>query len=240
MSEPPWRFNPNPRLQALEFPGGLRCLVVDDVLADPRALRDYAAAHRERFRPAQLNAFPGLEWPAEEALETALTEFFRQHVRAHLPVRRLLRMNARFGLVSLAPQALTPPQWIPHRDGGWAEPAQAIAASVLYLFEDEALGGTAFFTPKQPAAAQGWLQHAAALLEPATFARESGLGPGYPAGSNWFECVGVVPPRFNRMLFYDGRQLHSGDITAPDRLSADPRGGRLTLNGFFTCSRDAT
>ena len=240
MSDSPWRFNPQPRVQALDFAGGLRCLVVDDALADPAALREFAAANRERFKPAQLNAFPGLEWPAEPGLETALTEFFRQHVRPLMPVRRLLRMNARFGLVSLAPHALSPPQWIPHRDGGWVEPKQAIAASVLYLFEDEALGGTSFYVPKQPAASVGWLQHAAALLEPKAFARESGLERGYPAESKWFQRVGVVPPRFNRMLFYDGRQLHSGDIAAPERLSTDPRDGRLTLNGFFTCSRDAT
>jgi hypothetical protein len=37
------------------------------------------------------------------------------------------------------------------------------------------------------------------------------------------------------MLFYNGDLFHCGDITAPARLSADPRTGRLTLNGFFTC-----
>jgi uncharacterized protein DUF6445 len=36
-------------------------------------------------------------------------------------------------------------------------------------------------------------------------------------------------------LFYNGGLFHSGDITAPARLSADPRTGRLTVNGFFSC-----
>jgi hypothetical protein len=240
MSDPPWRFNPRPRVQALDFAGGLRCLVVDDALVDPVALRDHAVAHRDRFRPAQANAYPGLEWPAEAALEAALAEFFRQHVRPLLPVRRLLRMNARFGLVARRPDELQPPQWIPHRDGGWIEPVQAIAASVLYLFEDEALGGTGFYAPRRPLEVLARLQHAAATLDADAIARETGLGRGYPADSPWFERAAVVPPRFNRMLFYDGRQFHSGDIVHPERLSADPRDGRLTLNGFFTCSRDAT
>ena len=55
----------------------MRCLVVDDALADPQALRDYASVNRGRFRPAQANAFPGLEWPAETALEAVLADFFR-------------------------------------------------------------------------------------------------------------------------------------------------------------------
>ncbi len=39
-------------------------------------------------------------------------------------------------------------------------------------------------------------------------------------------------------LFRDPELGGSGDIAAPDRLSADPRSGRLTLNGFFTCRRN--
>jgi hypothetical protein len=35
------------------------------------------------------------------------------------------------------------------------------------------------------------------------------------------------------MIFYDGGILHSGDRLAPEKLSADPRIGRLTLSGFF-------
>jgi hypothetical protein len=40
------------------------------------------------------------------------------------------------------------------------------------------------------------------------------------------------------LIFYDGGLLHSGDITAPGKLSKDPVAGRLTLNGFFTCRRN--
>jgi hypothetical protein len=41
------------------------------------------------------------------------------------------------------------------------------------------------------------------------------------------------------MIYYDGGLFHSGDIGEPSQLSADPRVGRLTLNGFFTCRRNA-
>ena len=56
---------------------------------------------------------------------------------------------------------------------------------------------------------------------------------------DWFEKVGTVPPRWNRVIFYDGSLFHCSDIPEPGRLSPDPRQGRLTLNGFFTCRRRA-
>ena len=54
----------------------------------------------------------------------------------------------------------------------------------------------------------------------------------------YFNQIGKIAPKWNRMIFYDGSILHSGDILAPEKLSADPRIGRLTLNGFFTSRRN--
>lgn len=59
-------------------------------------------------------------------------------------------------------------------------------------------------------------------------------------GSNrWFNQTASVPARWNRMIFYDGAVLHSGDIGAPEKLDGDPGRGRLTLNGFFVSRRHA-
>jgi hypothetical protein len=49
----------------------------------------------------------------------------------------------------------------------------------------------------------------------------------------------VKQAAWNRMIFYDGGLFHSADISQPSLNSADPRTGRLTLNGFFTCRRNA-
>jgi Family of unknown function (DUF6445) len=79
---------------------------------------------------------------------------------------------------------------------------------------------------------------ASAKLTPAEFSQRSGIPMGYMTGSNgWFERIGAVPARFNRLILYSGDIFHTGDITAPERLSGDPRTGRLTLNGFFVCKR---
>jgi hypothetical protein len=46
-----------------------------------------------------------------------------------------------------------------------------------------------------------------------------------------------VPARFNRLIFYLGTLFHTGEIAHPELLVRDPRCGRLSLNGFFTCRR---
>ncbi|MFZ2989444.1 DUF6445 family protein, partial [Ideonella sp.] len=67
-----------------------------------------------------------------------------------------------------------------------------------------------------------------------------GVAPGYMAGSNdWFEQVAHVPAAWNRFIFYDGSLFHSAEVGDATKLSEDPTQGRLTLNGFMTCTRPA-
>ena len=71
------------------------------------------------------------------------------------------------------------------------------------------------------------------------FRERRGVQAGYMTASNaWFEKIAAVPARFNRLIFYSGMTFHAADIAHPERLSAAPRSGRLTLNGFFTCRRN--
>ena len=53
-------FNPQPAIQLIPIPGHLPCVVIDDFLLEPEAMRDYAAGNRERFTLAPANTFPGL------------------------------------------------------------------------------------------------------------------------------------------------------------------------------------
>ena len=78
----------------------------------------------------------------------------------------------------------------------------------------------------------------AAALDPPVFRTKYGLPGGYMTASNaWFEKVLTVPARFNRLIVYEGTLFHSGEIAHPELLDADPRRGRLSLNGFFICTR---
>lgn len=234
-------FHPGARARPLDIAPGQRAWVIDDALAAPEKWVDIAAQHRERFALSPHNAFPGPELRLPDAVAARLGEFFATHVRRHLGARRIERCHARLSLATLAPEQLAPRQWIPHRDRLDPEPGKLTAACVLYLFGDEALGGTAFFSPRRDMPATRLLVHESGTLSREAFAAKYGIAPGYLTASNaWFEKTAVVAPRFNRLVFYDGGAVfHTSDIAAPHRLTDDPRTGRLTLNGFFVCRASA-
>lgn len=241
-------FNPNAKVQAVPIAGGRSCIVVDDALAQPEAWVRFAVAERPNFRNAPANAFPGVERLLPDEFDARLADVFRQHARSALGARRIAGLYSRMSMVTLPPQALQPAQWFCHRDDQATPAGHMIAACVLYLFHDEALGGTSFWVPRQDARATQALVLDTCRLSAGEFLRRHAtwLGwpadraPGYVLDSNAaFERVLVVPPRFNRLIFYDGGHYHSGHIAAPERLGDDPTTGRLTINGFITCTRQA-
>jgi hypothetical protein len=231
-------FNPSPQISALHLFDDHYAYIVDDALAQPERWVALAAEQIDRFEPAAHNAFPGPELRLPDAVSARLDEFFLLHIRRRLHARRTLRMYSRLSMVTLPPEALEPRQWIPHRDRFDVPADQCVAASVLYLFADEALGGTSFFRPLRSPHEIDLLVHESGVLAREQFARKYGIGGGYMTATNgWFEKVCTVPPRWNRIVFYEGSLFHCSDIPRPESLSADPRAGRLTLNGFFTCRR---
>lgn len=232
------RFNPFPRIESVEI-GPQQCAyVVDDALLNPDQLVDLAALYPERLSRPEGSAGAGVEWwmPAEFA--GRLDDFFRLHVRRLLGGRRMLSMSCRLSMLNTAPHELPPPAWWCHRDNDGGQPEQRMAASVLYLFRDSALGGTSFYRPTRSPQETEQLLCDVAAMDGGSFTQRWGIEPGRVLGSSdHFECAGRVPARWNRMVFYDGSALQRSDITEPERLGADPRKGRLTLDGFFSCVR---
>lgn len=234
-------FNPRPRIESVEIAPGQQAHVIDDVLLNPEALVDLAVQHRAQFQRPAGYAYPGVEWWMPPDFAGRLDDFFRIHIRRLLGGRRTLAMSCRLSMVDFAPHELAPRQWSCHRDVNDVHPGQCAAASVLYLFHEPALGGTSFYRPKRPPAEIDRLVRDAVAMDGAAFTQRHGVAPGYMAGSNdHFERTASLPARWNRMVFYDGTVFHSGDIGSPQALVADPRAGRLTLNGFFSCSSMAT
>lgn len=234
-------FNPQPRIQRVAIAPGHHALVIDDALAEPQRWVDLAIEHRATFVHLPHNAYPGPELRMPDALSARLDEFFARHIRRELGARRTIRMYSRLSMVTTPPDRLEPRQWICHRDRLDDAPDRCVAACVLYLFRDESLGGTAFFTPRRDAHATAVMVHESGVLDGPEFAAKYGVLPGYPAaGSDGFEKTASIPARWNRLVFYDGGAVfHGSDIGAADRLSDDPGRGRLTLNGFFVCRRAA-
>jgi hypothetical protein len=231
-------FNPNPIIETIAIDEQHSCYVIDNAFAEPERWVEYASRLQHEFRAEDFNAYPGPELRMPDGVSQRLDEFFTLHIRHRLGARRTLRMYSRLAIATAAPESLQPRQWICHRDRMGVPPDQCVAASVLYLFKDAGLGGTGFFKPRLPAFETDLLVHDSGTQSPEAFSAKYGLSAGYMTQSNrYFEKLCTVPARWNRLIFYDGSRFHCSDITAPERLSADPSSGRLTFNGFFTCSR---
>lgn len=233
-------FHPRPHIETVSIGGRHVCCVIDDALLDPDALVAHAVTQREAFVESGHNAYPGPELRMPAAFSAQLDAFFSVHVRRHLDARRTERMYSRLAITTTPSDRLSPAQSICHVDRLSVDPGQCVAAAVLYLFRDPRLGGTSFYAPKAPPAEIVPLVLDAAKLDAAAFEAKYGLRTGYMTASNaWFEKVASVPARWNRLIFYTGTIFHSGEIAHPELLTDDPRTGRLTLNGFFTCRRNA-
>ena len=231
-------FNPTPTLSAVPLPGGFEVVVIDDMLLDPDGL--VAWAREQAFQPPAGYPYPGVVVGAPQDLSDRFADHFAQHARTRLQARRTLAHEVRLSMVTTPPAQLDPRQWQCHRDRVSMDPATLYVASVLYLFRDPALGGTSFYVPRQSPGATDRIQHDSQTLSAPAFTARYGLTAGYMDGSNaFFECVARVPAAWNRMILYDAGFFHSGDIGRPELLTTDPAIGRLTLNCFFTCRRQA-
>lgn len=230
-------FNLSPLVQRIPLGDTVVC-VVDDVLLEPERWVELAARHAGGFVEAPQNAYPGIELPMPDSIATECMAHFDQHLRAQFGLRRSLHGHAKLAIATHGHDRLQPFQTIPHVDSLRVEAGQAAMASVLYLFADEGLGGTSFYRPRVDAAGLAGLFEDAARLDAESFGARYRLPRAYPAGSNaWFEHVLTVPPRWNRLVVYPGTIFHSSHVPDPRLLRADPREGRLTLNGFFACRR---
>jgi hypothetical protein len=237
-------FNPQPRIARVPIAGNGQgqnaAWVIDDVLLEPERLRQRAIDEQQRFVAAPHNAYPGLEWQMDADVSKPLSDFFMLHIRSLLQARRTLSMYSRLSLATLQPPQLRPLQRLCHRDRFGTTAGQGVAACVIYLFDAPELGGTSFYRPRRPIAEIDADIRRWNTLSDDAFTQEIGAAPAYLTASNpHFELVGTVPAAWNRAVFYDGGQFHSSHISQPSLLNADPAQGRLTLNGFFICKRNA-
>ena len=231
-------LNPKPHIQPVALTPDHTAWVIDDALLDPDAWVQRAATHVDAFEEQSHNAYPGPELRMPDGVTAALDAWLADHLHDRIGLATTVRGHSRLSIATRAPSELQPRQWLCHRDRLTDSPGQRVLATVLYLFRDPTLGGTAFFAPRQGERDTAVLVHESGALPPDAFTAKYGLAPGYMTATNpWFEKLASIEPRYNRLVAYDGGALwHCSDIAAPERLSADPTRGRLTLNGFFVCT----
>jgi hypothetical protein len=228
-------FALNPRVTAsLHHLGGERepLLILDGLMQRPEALVDYAATEVE-FRPAWTasGGFPGLRAPAPLNYVETLVRALSPSVEKAFGLLgvKLARAECNFSLVTLAPDDLKPLQRIPHADTD--DPLQF---AFLHYLCDPRLGGTAFYRHR----ATGFETLRPERMPAFTAARDRELaatppGAAYIVGDDaHYERIGHAEARFDRLVIYRSRTLHSGLIAPGTPLSPDPRRGRLTANIF--------
>lgn len=233
------RINPEAPLRREQISETEFCVIVDDFLKDPHSLVEFAARHPADFSHPNVG-YPGVQLRVGDEAMKEIFRFTRSNLsklysfmRGRIGIRSLLSM------VTLPPDELAPMQRICHIDHN-PDPSRGKYAALVYLFEDERLGGTSFYRWKDEKLVWDALKllrsdagEGEAFLEERfpTF-REP---PRYMTESNEIaERLCTVAPRFNRFVFYSGDLPHSAAIAAPELLSEDFRKGRLTLNLFFS------
>ncbi|MBC7405513.1 MAG: hypothetical protein H7252_07505 [Cytophaga sp.] len=217
--------------------------MIDDALKDPELWLTVAADQQSDFCLAgkgKSPGYPGIELHMSTEINDAVAEFFLQHIRHRIHARRLVQTLSRFSMTTLRHDQLRPVHSLCHRDVSGPENLMK-AASVLYLFKDSSLGGTSFYAPKKSVEETDELVHDSLHMSSLDFTKKYAIEQRYMQGANtYFEQIGEVAAKWNRIVFYDGNIYHTADIVDAEKLSADPRIGRLTINGFFSCTPKAT
>jgi hypothetical protein len=214
------------------------CVIIDDFLRDPHELVEFAADHAGEFSMPEQRGYPGLLFDVNEDAMTDIYRFIRSVMTKYFPfLRGRMNLWTFLSMVTLRPDELSNLQRICHSDPN-PVPDRTVYAGLLYLFENEDLGGTSFYRWKDlwisrnatgidlddPDEGVAFLrEHFPTFREPARYMTES---------NEIAERLCTIPARFNRLIFYWGGVPHSGAITAPELLSTDIRKGRLTLNAF--------
>lgn len=228
-------FRLNPRLHvALSHVGRKRepVLAIDGVMRNPQALIDYAAREVE-FTPAwnATGGYPGIRAPAPLNYVSTLVRALSPVLEKAFAIEgvRLTRAECNFSLVTLTPGQLSPLQRIPHIDT--VDPLQF---AILHFLCDERCGGTAFY--RHRATGLETLTEAEQAIYESARDRELAAVPPDPAyivgSTSHYEQTAAIDARFDRVLVYRGKLLHSGQIAPDANFSADPRRGRLTANIF--------
>ena len=207
-------------------------LVLEDVLANPQALIDYAA-QEVAFAPVwgPQGGYPGVRAPAPLNYVEALVRSLSPVIEKAFGLERVRLANAEcnFSLVTLPPDRLAPLQRIPHADT--ADPLQF---ALLHYLCDARFGGTAFYRHRATGFETLTPERITAYERARSRELVDGSDPAYiTSDSRHYLQTAAFEARPNRVIVYRSRTLHSGQINDPDGLSDDPRSGRLTANIFI-------
>ena len=236
-SLPTVEINPNLLIRIEQIADGHVCVIVDDFLKQPHDVVEFAASNADAFSTPKVG-YPGLLLNVSDDAMTDVYRFIRSRMGKQFSfLKGGMGLSTFLSMATLQPDKLANLQRLCHTDPRDRMDRQNYAA-LVYLFENEALGGTGFYEWKErelieqatklefedPAKALEFLkEHFATYAKPACYITES---------NEIAELTRKIPARFNRMIFYSGDVPHSAAIASPELLTKDFSKGRLTLNCF--------
>jgi hypothetical protein len=228
-------FEPNPGRSVEILHVGIEELpvvVIDNVLKDPQALVEFAAT-RVKFEQARQGYYPGMRAPLPPAYIDSMCEVIRPLVTEVFgldgelitpgPIRG-------FALATTPPDQLVVQQRCAH-----ADTSSSRQLAVLHYFCQPKHGGTSFYRHRETGFESLGQTRAKILLSclRRDWAESGEPEARYLQGDNrWFEQIVSIEAKFDRMIVYRGKQLHSADIDPDVSLGTDPRKDRLTATFF--------
>lgn len=230
----PFAIRMPPDIAALTI-GEHQVLIIDDFLLHPQQLRAIAIESHYNEYPNYHNhkGYPGIRSQAPADYSSTITALLEPVIRANFDVANELALRksiCAFSLTTMPASELSAIQRTPHFDASTSNHF----AVLLYLCDDNH-GGTGFYRHR-----------ASGLQQITTNDRERYLDLYYeevnrkqPAqryfddSNEYFEFLGMIPAKFNRLVIYRGSLLHTACIHPQKSITTDPRSGRLTVNTFY-------
>jgi hypothetical protein len=208
-------------------------IIVDNIMEDAQSLVDYAAAEVQ-FAHDRHTYYPGIRAP--------LPEQYVKSLRAAMPAltANVFELSSTepedvfcqfFSLCTVLPEYLEVPQRFPHADT--YEPNQL---AILHYLCNPPHGGTSFYRHRETGYESISEDRGNRYLELIRrHIQNNGPPPAeYINGDNdLYEQIESIDAKFDRLIIYRSKVLHSANIDPNISVSADPRAGRLTATAFF-------
>jgi Family of unknown function (DUF6445) len=231
-------FSENVKVTAAPLFDDVYAFVIDDALADPDALVQFAKTAKSAFKHSPADSFPGVELRMADSFSAKFEDFFRRHLRRYFDARRIVATHTRLSLHTCPADELRPLQWLPTRESVTPSRDHSVVAATLYLFNEPGFDGTGFYLPKKTWQDTLRLYEESRSLGAQIFSDKYRIKPGYMTqGDDYFQLVQAVPAKRNRLVVYDGAMFHATTISAPEKLTTDANSGLLAMNATIVCRR---
>lgn len=211
-------------------------IVIENAWPDPQSLVDMAAAKHDY----SLRSFyyPGIRSSATPDYANAITAQFESLIRDTFNfAEKITITDSTFSLVATPASKLVPFQRVPHFDS-----TDANRLALLHYLCGPEHGGTSFYRHRGSGIEEVTADnHKDYINAVNTEVKTLGMPPPQfiDGDTAMFERIARYDCKFNRVLIYRGRMLHSVNMPITETPDTDPRSGRLTVNTFLLAGEAA-